>query len=113
MTCGLGSLGCAEDGSQSRFANLGFRFDNKWSYTSEDITAIFLAAAAEEEEEQEEAALCGARWIGSGFCEFSFANKSTFVWKKTIDIRVEENLGFEGNMRSDYCCGTRLLFCAL
>ena len=78
-----------EDGSRSRFANLVIRFDNKWSYKSEEITAIFLAVAAEDEE-QEEAAHCGARWIGSGFCEFSFANKSTFVWRKTIDIRVEE-----------------------
>ncbi len=50
----------AVDGSRSRFANLGFRFDNKWPYKSEEITAIFLAVAAEEEVEQKEAAHCGA-----------------------------------------------------
>ncbi len=53
-----------------------------------DITAIFLAAAAQEEK-LEEAALYGAQWNDSGFCQFSFADKSKFVWKKTIDIRVE------------------------
>jgi hypothetical protein len=77
-------------GSRSRFANLVFRFDNKWCYRSEDITTIFLAAAAEKEE-QEAAALCGARWIGSGFCEFGFAN-----------IRMEEN--------NRYSCGGKKWF---
>jgi hypothetical protein len=48
-----------QDGSRNRFVNLVFRFDNKWCYTSEEITAIFLAPAGEEEE-QKEAALCGA-----------------------------------------------------
>ncbi len=60
----------AEDESRSRFANLrlGSRFNNKWSYKSEEITAIFLAAAAEEEEEQEKAAHCCARWKQINIC---------------------------------------------
>ncbi len=61
MTRGLEIIGCRRN-------PLAFRFYSKWSYKSEEITAIFLAAVAEEEEEQEEAALCVARWIGPGFC---------------------------------------------
>ena len=51
------------------------------------------AAAAEEEEEEEPTAeaapLCSPKGAVQ-FCEFSCANKSTFVWKKAIDIRLEE-----------------------
>jgi hypothetical protein len=81
----------AEDRSRSRFANLVFRFANKWCYKSEEITAIFLAAAAEEEELEEDA-FCGARWIGSGFANSglrtnrhsSGRKQSTFVWKENL-----------------------------
>ncbi len=65
-------------------------------YKSEDISADLLAVAAEEEEEvptAETAPLCGPQGTVQ-FCEFSFANNSTFVREKAIYIRLEENNTF-------------------
>jgi hypothetical protein len=74
----------AEDRSRNRFVNLVFRFNNKWCYKSEEITAIF------------------------SFLRIQFCEQINIRMEENNRHSCGRKISFERNKRSDYCCGMHL-----